>query len=259
MPSLKHLLSNTSQADVLADHLVIMCKGRLVCKGTSVALKTQYGDGYRVSVGSDQLDDCATTFKAASSAEATNKVLELERLGGDNTCSIAFPTLEQVFLKATSGLNTAVQQTGGDGIVGDLDPEPEASDVFEDKIAALENEYQGDLDLDLDVGRSIGILRQIAVLFMKRYMLLLQPSSFIAYLVNLAIPIIVTGALSKYLYTWQPLTTCEAQYNSFMNSASDIPPLKSAWYPVKPDPGSVIGPREKMTGPVQEDLYADSL
>lgn len=236
-----------------------MCKGRLVCQGTSVVLKTQYGDGYRISTESGQVDDASITLKAASSAEATNKVLELERLGVNSTCSIAFPTLEQVFLKATSEFNTVVQQTGGDGMVGDEGPDPESFDAFEDKIA-FEDEYQGDHDLDLDMGRSIGILKQIAVLFQKRYMLLLQPSNWIAYLINLAIPIIVVGALSKYLYTWQPLTTCDAQYNSFMDSSGlSIPPLENQWSPVDPDPGSVIGPKEKMTGPVQDALYADSL
>jgi ABC-type multidrug transport system ATPase subunit len=36
------------EADILGDRIGIMCKGRLRCLGTSVRLKSRFGEGYKV-------------------------------------------------------------------------------------------------------------------------------------------------------------------------------------------------------------------
>ncbi|KAE8392439.1 hypothetical protein BDV23DRAFT_181593 [Aspergillus alliaceus] len=247
------------EADVLADHIVIMCQGRLVCQGTSIALKTQYGDSYRISVNAGAQDDRGITWKAATSTEATKKVIELEQQGTDSACNITFPTLEQVFLRTTSQFNTTVQENGGDGIVGEENTGATDPPTVVEKDEAVEAEHQG--GLDLDVGRSIGVLRQIAVLFRKRYLLLRQRSGWFVYGINLLTPIVVAAALSKFLYSWKPLPTCEGNFQRFMNPKGiEILPIENQRLPpFSGHPGAILGPGKEFQGPVQDELFAASL
>jgi ATP-binding cassette subfamily A (ABC1) protein 3 len=136
------------EADVLADHIVIVYKGRLVCQGPGPSLKAQFGDSYVIRNDADAGDD-AMVWRTSNSADATRKIFELESLSEDTTYNVAFPTLEQVFLKVTSDSNTAVLEQTGDGIVG----EEQTSIVIDEKIFALEMENTR--DIDLDVGHSI--------------------------------------------------------------------------------------------------------
>ncbi|THC93214.1 hypothetical protein EYZ11_007296 [Aspergillus tanneri] len=248
--------ASSGLADVLADHIVIMCKGRLVCQGSSTALKAQYGDNYRIRVG----DGEEIAWRATTSTEATKKVLELERLQDDQSCHVTFPTLEQVFLKTTSQFGTAVNTLGGDGMVGDSEPIQEDSTAIEDKILALESEYNGE-DLNLDVRRSVGVVRQIWVLFQKRYRLLLQPSGMIVYAVNLLIPIIVAAALTGFMYKWDALVTCEQSYQAYINPTGlAMPPLENpTTYSMSADPGAILGPQTAFSGATQDALYAQSI
>lgn len=41
------------EADILADRLCVMVKGRLKCVGTSFYLKHTYGDGHRIALNID--------------------------------------------------------------------------------------------------------------------------------------------------------------------------------------------------------------
>ena len=41
------------EADILADRLSVMVKGKLKCVGTSLYLKQKYGDGHRVTLNID--------------------------------------------------------------------------------------------------------------------------------------------------------------------------------------------------------------
>ncbi|PLB48647.1 hypothetical protein P170DRAFT_318057, partial [Aspergillus steynii IBT 23096] len=246
--------ASSGLADILADHIVIMCKGSLVCQGSSTSLKSQYGDSYRIRMDDDDEIAC----KASSSAEATQKVLELERIRDGMACHVTFPTLEQVFLKTTSAYGTAVDASGGDGIVGEQEGTDDSTTAVEDKILALESEYAGQ-DLNLDVGRSVGIFRQIWVLFRKRYQLLMQWSGLTVYAVNLVIPILVAAALTNFLYTWKALDTCENIYDRYVNpSGAEFPPLMEAITAMSPGgPAAILGPRNSFSGDVQDALYHD--
>lgn len=44
------------EADVLADRIAVICDGKIKCVGTSLFLKNQYGDGYRISIICEQDD-----------------------------------------------------------------------------------------------------------------------------------------------------------------------------------------------------------
>ncbi|KAK0121853.1 hypothetical protein ONS95_010132 [Cadophora gregata] len=139
------------EADILADHIAIVYKGKLVCEGPGTSLKAEYGDDYIIRSDSDINGD-SMVWRSSNSAEATRKVLELESLTEDDaTYNVTFPTLEQVFLKVTS--DTAIHDQGGDGIVGEEDP----NNVIDEKIFALENDNAE--DIDLDVGQTIGLTR----------------------------------------------------------------------------------------------------
>ncbi|KAN0095683.1 P-loop containing nucleoside triphosphate hydrolase protein [Hyaloscypha variabilis] len=258
------------EADILADHIAIVYKGRLVCEGPSTSLKARYGDDYIIR-SENEVDNDALVWRSSSSTEATKKLLELEAVTEDTTYDVKFPTLEQVFLKVTSDSNTAIHDNGGDGIAG----EEELSTVIDEKIFALENEAPP--DIDLDVGHSVGLARQVAALFRKRYTLLLQKAGWISYSINLVIPIIIAAALVKFMYRFDPLQTCEVNNLLLRNASTSetnfgqvnyganfpvFAPLDQGEAPevypedmYNPQPSTIIGPESAFTGAVQDDLY----
>ena len=254
----------------MADHIAIVYKGRLVCEGPSTSLKARYGDDYLIR-SENEVDNDTLVWRTSTSTEATKKLLELETLAEDTTYDVKFPTLEQVFLKVTSESNTAIHDNGGDGIAG----EEEISTVIDEKIFALENETPP--DIDLDVGHSIGLARQVAALFKKRYTLLLQKAGWISYSINLVIPIIIAAALVKFMYRFDALQTCETN-NLLMRNASasetnfgqgnfgaGFPVFAPLDYWEAPEffpdemyqaqPLTIIGPASAFTGAGQDDIY----
>ncbi|RFU29987.1 hypothetical protein B7463_g6379, partial [Scytalidium lignicola] len=263
------------EADILADHIAIIHKGKLVCEGPGTSLKSQYADSYLIREDSEQ-DSGEVAWRTLNSAEATRKLLELEAMSDEKTYSVVFPTLEQVFLKVTS--DTMINDSAGDGVAGFVEEE-ENPDIIEQKIYALHNPTPG--DVDLDVGHSIGILRQIWVLFKKRYILLQQRSNWISYGINLLIPIIVAAALTKFLKKMHPLQTCQLNEIILRNgSAQDVllggppsypvfAPLTAAnpvfivAYPATNEsagtPSAILGPTSAWSGAVQQDIYLHEL
>jgi ATP-binding cassette, subfamily A (ABC1), member 3 len=230
-------------------------------------LKSQFGDNYIIRSESDVEAD-TLVWRTANSAEATRKLLELENLTEDNTYNVVFPTLEQVFLKVTSESHTAIHDHGGDGIVG----EEENPTVIDEKIFALETETAR--DIDLEVGHSTGLVRQVATLFQKRCFLLQQKSGWISYGINTIIPIIIAAALVKFFYRFTPLQTC-AVNNQILRNATVGKSSQAAGYPViaplqqwdRPtiyegyggSPAIFLGPQSAFTGPVEDTLYSTDI
>ncbi|KAH8672020.1 hypothetical protein BGZ60DRAFT_449736 [Tricladium varicosporioides] len=264
------------EADVLADHIAIVYKGKLVCEGPGTTLKARFGDNYLIRSNDDSSD--TLVWQTTNSAEATRKVLELEAMTDDTTYDVVFPTLEQVFLKVTSESNTAIHENGGDGIVG----EEETPAVIDEKIYALE---QGNVaDMDLEVGRAIGIPRQILALFRKRYVLLTQKAGWISYGINLIIPIIIAAALAKFIPKFEHLQTCQTNAELYHNASArhvrdsyqargypeypaklyaplgraDSPSFYSQYSSSSP-PLGLLGPESQFTSPVQEALYTSAI
>ena len=209
----------------MADHIAIVYKGRLVCEGPGTSLKARFGDDYIIRSDSDVAGN-SLVWRTSNSAQATRKLLELESLmTEDHTYNVVFPTLEQVFLKVTSDSNTAIHDSGGDGIVG----EEEAINVIDEKISALEQEHAR--EIELEVGHSTDVIRQIVTLFSKRYILLTQKSSWIAYGINLVIPIIIAAALVKFLHRFDSLQTCAVNEQLLLNATAGQN-SEEAGYPV---------------------------
>lgn len=164
-----------------------------MCEGPSTTLKAQYGENYVIRSIQDADHDGAMFWSAPTSTEATRKLLELESLDHDATYHVAFPTLEQVFLKVTA--DTAVHAHGGDGFVGEMEP----STVLDEKIFALD--AADHVDMDLDVGAGIGFARQVWALFNKRYVLLRQKPGWISYGISLIIPISKSPLSKRFFYS----------------------------------------------------------
>ncbi|KAH9219755.1 putative ABC transporter A family member 4 [Leptodontidium sp. 2 PMI_412] len=251
------------EADILADHIAIVYKGKLVCEGPGTSLKAKYGDDYIIRSEFD-VNGETMVWRSSNSAEATRKILELEALTeDDNTYNVTFPTLEQVFLKVTS--DTAVHDHGGDGMVG----EEETNNVIDEKIFALENDNAE--DIDLDVGHNIGLARQVLALYKKRYTLLLQKAGWISYGINVIIPIIIAAALVKFLHKFKSLQTCEANAIFLRNATAGetseeagylvIPPLDyqsfSSIQSTDNRPSTYLGPASAFTGETQDQLYIE--
>ncbi|KAK6535913.1 hypothetical protein TWF281_000163 [Arthrobotrys megalospora] len=164
------------EADVLSDYIIIMSKGKLVVEGSSTALKAAYGDGYSIYSDHTMANKLA---HVKTSEEASQKLEEWSREdeAAVGKYEVAFPTLEQVFLKVAAGDN--------------LDEESENSEGDEEAAnAARESPTQ-----NLDQGRPISKFRQIWVLFKKRYNVI--PHNWLALIVTLLIPIAVAAAVMK--------------------------------------------------------------
>ncbi|KFY06843.1 hypothetical protein V492_07693 [Pseudogymnoascus sp. VKM F-4246] len=252
------------EADILADYIAIMYKGKLVCEGPTTSLKARFGDGYVIR-SSDSSDGNSMVHRMSNSGEATIKLRELEGMDNDNTYDVVFPTLEQAFLKVTS--DTAIHSHGGDGFVGD----EETITVIDEKIYALENREE--IEMNLEVAQSIGFARQFQALFMKRYILLQQKAGWISYGINLIIVIIIAAALVKFHYQFDPLQTCQDASDRLRNPAGTD--LKSyeydAYYPVLRAPVSpylysysgealaLLAPQSAWSGPTQDELYKSAV
>jgi hypothetical protein len=230
-------------------------------------LKARFGGDYIIRAESGT-DGDSMVWRTTNSAEATRKVLELEALSDDSTYDVVFPTLEQVFLKVTDS-NTAIREQTGDGMVG----EQETSTAIDEKIFALET--QDIREIDLDVGHSIGLARQVLTLFRKRYTLLLQKSGWIAYGINLIIPIIIAAALAKFFYKFKSLQTCKMNFQKLQNASAMesglsfdgsqiFGPLEnsyysSSFYTYDGQKACVLGPSAQFSGAIQEQIYVSEI
>ncbi|KAK6343880.1 hypothetical protein TWF696_007534 [Orbilia brochopaga] len=223
------------EADVLADHVVIMSKGKLVVDGSSTALKAQYGDGYDIYTDHSLATKVA---HAKTSAETSQKLDELARsdIGGANKYEVVFPTLEQVFLKVANG------ETLGE--------DKEDSGSEEDAAVAAARENPAAL---LDHGRPISKFRQIWVLFKKRYSVL--PHNWLAIIVTLLIPIAVAAAVMKGsgaddIARSGGLHNCEANLRSFDKESQSIREVAAS--------GSAPDYYESLTEPSSESMSSYS-
>lgn len=247
LQTISNVMLKASKADALADHIVVLYRGNLVCQGSSTALKAKHGDGYHVVPIGSLREDNTFSWKFSTSADATRKVLELENAG--TLCDVKYPTLEQVFLEMTSDSNST-RLIGGDGLIGD----EEAQTTSNDNLDFLTEEESNTTELHLEVAKPIGMAMQVWVLFRKR--LLLLRSTWFTYLVNLAIPIVVAAILFKYIQQWTTLTTCDTQRDALFSG----PPLDDIpGYPgVAGNKIAALCPRSSFTGIIQDELLVDS-
>jgi ABC-type multidrug transport system ATPase subunit len=73
------------EADILADNIAIMAKGRLKAIGKSIRLKNKFGTGYRISLIITNGEQVAAVKKRISEVCAEAKLDEEEYVGGSPT------------------------------------------------------------------------------------------------------------------------------------------------------------------------------
>lgn len=182
------------EAEVLADHISILSRGRLKVEGSAVELKSRLGGGYRlhVSHGPGTPVDYAigglprktlvdeTVYTIPTSAEAAQVIRHLEGQGVTDY-HVSGPTIEDVFLQVAeeakidsddlpnNDLNTPSTQTG----------------------------EKGEQGLQVMPGRRIGMVQQAWVLFRKRVTIL--KSNPLPYYAAFFIPVIAAGIVTVLL------------------------------------------------------------
>ena len=240
------------EADILADHIAIVYKGKLVCAGPPTMLKSSFGGDYIIRSepcdGDDNDADDTMVFQMSTSSETAKKVLELQGLTNDRL-QVNFPTLENVFLNVTKEANTAINDASGDGVVGE-------ETVIDEKTFAIE--AANARDLDLEVGRGISLVRQIVTLFRKRYSLLRSRSGWISYGINLIIPVIIGGVLAHYVPNMPNLQTCRDNVE-ILHSQSPMLFTTPERIGSSNTPVVLLGPATAFSGAVQDAIYASEI
>ncbi|RMD40944.1 hypothetical protein DV735_g4216, partial [Chaetothyriales sp. CBS 134920] len=200
------------EADLLADHIAILSRGKLKASGTSVELKHSFGSGYRVHVYHNH-DELSTPIYSDVAHSTTNDqaiytlptsaqtAAFLERLEADGVIDyqVSGPTIEDVFLKVAEEVAA-----------------PESSSLLQVEDHSLPNSRDDQKCLEpsgavvktvnaevpqLLTGRRIGIVQQIRVLFRKRWTIFLRNP--LPYLAALFTPIIAAGLVTLFLKNFE--------------------------------------------------------
>ncbi|EQL35487.1 hypothetical protein BDFG_02714 [Blastomyces dermatitidis ATCC 26199] len=191
------------EADLLADRIAILAHGSLKAEGTSVELKQRLGTGYRVHlynmpgvikppVYGDVLhanDEQGTVYYPGTSACT---LMFLKRLQGDGVkeYQVNGPTIEDVFLKVADEAKSGHDSFDHGSDTRRLLAKPPAP------LVSMER-GKSSTRLELLSGRRTSLLKQLTILFSKRFTILqrnLAPS-----IAALAIPIVAAGCASIFL------------------------------------------------------------
>lgn len=188
------------EADLLADNIAILSKGRLRAEGSSVQLKDTFGSGYRVHVlnarhmmsraseveGVDRYMSTNTITYVATSATYAASVIRL--LEARNVpYKFSGPTIEDVFLNLAEEINHHGMRDQAIPREGALE-----SKISPSKSPATEKPSAGEA-LPLLHGRQLGHFRQILVLLQKRFVIF--KTNWVPYLAAFLIPIIAAAII----------------------------------------------------------------
>ncbi|KAF4469052.1 ABC transporter [Fusarium albosuccineum] len=176
------------EVDVLADHIVILSKGKVRCQGAAAELKNLHGGGYKVLAPSSA-PRINTQFPptmhqdhvvyATPDSRSAAELCSLLDSRGVRDVSISGPQVEDVFLR----------------VADEPDLEPTKSHV-----AAAESEFE------MTPGEVTSFWAQVRILFRKRFTVLRR--FWWPYLYVLALPLIITPQFKDLLKEYkQP--SCE--------------------------------------------------
>lgn len=183
------------EADVLADHVMIIAHGLVMCQGSAVELKNQFGGGYRVHLRNSSsgpelgfqtrkyLNE--TVYETPNSAAAASLISRLESMGHSDLF-VNGPTIEDVFIKVAEELHDTQQG----------DPN-ELGGAKGGKLVSVTSKIPAEGDNLLSSGVDISFHRQVLVLFCKRVTILLR--NWWPYLLALAMPIALTPNIRVFL------------------------------------------------------------
>lgn len=235
------------EADLLADQIVVLSKGTLRAKGSSVELKENLGGGYRIHLhGARSLKKSpdvngvkkkisfdVITYIAPSSALAA-EVIKTLSAEGLHDYRFSGPTIEDVFLQLAEEVNE-------DGKGGVLDKD--TTNVTEK--TSDENSTAGKDGLKLLPGRKIGFMRQASVLFLKRVVIL--KSNWLIYLLAFLLPILAARLTTLFVEDQQaPGCSPADQISSF--SGRDVTEVLDELF-------IVGGPSDKISLPTLASVF----
>lgn len=161
---------------MLADQVVIVSHGHVKCQGSTAALKSIYGGGYRVHLPNvpsppdtpyvTTIHGGQTVFNTPDSTSAANLLVSLNKAGYSDA-SLSGPTMEDVFLK--------VADEGHDDDLG----------TSEESLL-----IEGNENVELSSSTQASFTEQLMALLVKR--LLVLKRGFWWYILVLTIPLILT-------------------------------------------------------------------
>jgi ATP-binding cassette, subfamily A (ABC1), member 3 len=186
------------ECEVLADRIAILSRGHLKCQGTSAALLSQHGGGYRVHLARRDNPPRLGNFPMAfhqdqivyttpDSASAAHLISQLNDSGEQNI-SLTGPTVEDVFLNV-SDEHIAIEE-GGD--TGGSSSAERARKRYDDVDA---------IGAQLSHAQTSSFLSQVLALMKKRYNILLR--NWWPYFFILGLPIAITPALNRFLKSYE--------------------------------------------------------
>jgi ATP-binding cassette, subfamily A (ABC1), member 3 len=169
------------EVEVLADHLVILSKGKVKCKGAATELKNLHGGGYHVAVPKSSAGALEPPYPSTShqdqiiytvpnSTAAALLVSEFDKAGFSDV-STSSPQIEDVFLRVAD--------------------EPELQNNDESKPYGPVN------IVGLTPGTVISAFKQMQVLLLKRFVILKH--LWWPYLYVLLLPIVITVVLAPFM------------------------------------------------------------
>ncbi|KAL6357950.1 hypothetical protein LRP88_08129 [Fusarium phalaenopsidis] len=171
------------EVDVLADHIVILSKGKVRCQGAAAELKNLHGGGYRVLAPASALrldlqypttmhqDHIIYTTPDSRSAAELCSFLDSR---GITDVSISGPQVEDVFLRVAD--------------------EPEL-ELTKSRVAASESGFE------MTPGEVTSFWAQVRILFRKRFTVLRR--FWWPYLYVLALPLIITPQFKNLLIEYK--------------------------------------------------------
>lgn len=188
------------EADLLADQIAVLSKGKLRAEGSSAQLKDTYGAGYRVHVlnARDVLNKApevqgvqrtmasnTITYLAPSSDLAAQVIRVLEQRG--IAYKLSGPTIEDVFLNLA-------EEVRDEGLIDD--------DISMARDRSSDSTYGGKghdaQSLDLLQGKTVSMAHQFVVFLRKRFTIL--KTNWIPYAAVFLIPIVATAIIQLLVH-----------------------------------------------------------
>ncbi len=242
------------EADLLADHIVILSKGTLRASGSSVELKDRLGAGYRIHVfnarditalpeveGVQRKNSFdVISYIAPSSSLAAQVVRELED-AGIHDYKFSGPTIEDVFLQVAEEVKSesASKPEQGANVVAS-----NSQTASEENLGSDGSEPEKD-GVKLLSGKQIGYWKQTGILFRKRAIVLQY--NWFPYVVAFLIPIIA-AALTQLYVRGQPQVGCTPTDQNSATSTEGYTDLYDNLF-------LVAGPSAQFSPPTLQRLY----
>lgn len=241
------------EADMLADDIAILSKGKLQAQGSSAELKDTLGDGYRVSVPRismkpelptfDNDDDVekhvahdSCTFLTRSPETATMVISKLEHIE-IRDYQVSSPTLEAVFLQLAKEIDDQAAFRAMQRLEAPVNEEGINEKLADDDDDMSEVDANP-APLDLHDGTRVGFFRQARILLMKR--LLTLKRTWAPVLIAIALPITVAGLITR-LGNKVPLNGCQLTKGDYVRYDSITSALGYEYTPL------MIGPASKFS------------